>query len=124
MLKYSRIHAPFDGVITKRFADPGALIHNGGSSSTPLVRLSQNGRLRLVFPVSVSFVSLIMIGDPVEIRVQSSGNTFAGTISRFTRKVETATRTMEVEVDVPNSDLRFVPGMYASVALKLERRSH
>ena len=122
MLKYSRITAPFTGVITKRFTDPGALIHNSGSASTPLVRLSQNDRLRLVFPVSVSFVALIKTGDPVEIRVQSLRNKLAGVISRFTRKVETATRTMDVEVDVPNSDLGLIPGMYASVVLKLERR--
>ena len=122
MLKYSRIHAPFDGVITKRFTDPGALIHNGGSASTPLVRLSENNRLRLVFPVSVSFVSLIKIGDPAEIHIQASGKTFSGIVSRFTRKIETATRTMDVEVDVPNPDLVLIPGMYASVALKLEHR--
>jgi RND family efflux transporter MFP subunit len=122
MLKYCRITAPFDGVITKRFTDPGALIQNGGSASTALVRLSQNNRLRLVFPVSVSFVSLIKIGDPVEIRIESLRKTLAGTVSRSTRKIETATRTMDVEVDVPNPELVLIPGMYASVSLKLERR--
>jgi len=122
MLKYCRITAPFDGVITKRFTDPGALIHNGGSANTPLVRLSQNNRLRLVFPVSVSFVSFIKIGDPVEIRLQS--RVLSGTVSRSTRKIETATRTMDVEVDVPNPDLVLIPGMYASVALKLEQHQH
>jgi len=122
MLKYSRISAPFDGVITKRFTDPGALIHNSGAASTPLVRLSQNDRLRLVFPISVSFVSFVKMGDPVEIHIQSFEKPIAGTISRFTRKIETATRTMEVEVDVPNPDLTLIPGMYASVALKLEQR--
>ena len=122
MLKYSRISAPFDGVITRRYADPGALIHNGGSSSTPLVRLSQNDRLRLVFPVSVSMVSFVKIGDPAEIRVQSFAKPLSGTVSRFTRKIETATRTMDVELDVPNADLALIPGMYASVALKLEHR--
>jgi len=122
MVKYSRITAPFDGVITKRFADPGALIHGGGSSSSPLVRLSQNNHLRLVFPVSVSFVPLIKLGDPVEIKVQSLGKTFGGKISRFTRKIETATRTMEVEAEVSNADLVLIPGMYASVSLQLEHR--
>ncbi len=122
MLKYCRITAPFNGVITKRFSDPGALIQNSGSASTALVRLSQNDRLRLVFPVSVSFVALIKSGDPVEIRIPSVGKAFSGVISRFTRKVETATRTMDVEVDVPNPDLALIPGMYASVALRLEHR--
>jgi len=75
MLKYSRITAPFSGVITRRFTDPGALVQGGGSSSSPMLRLSQNDRLRLVFPVSDSFVPLIKRGDSLEIRVQSLGRT-------------------------------------------------
>jgi RND family efflux transporter MFP subunit len=125
MLKYSQITAPFSSVITKRYADPGALIQAGVSSSTqtlPLVRLSQNDRLRLVIPISVSYVSRINLGDPVEIRVASLDKPLIGTIARSTRKIETATRTMEVEVDVPNADLKLIPGMYASVALRLEHR--
>ena len=124
MMKYTVITAPFDGVITRRFTDPGALIHNGGSGATPLVRLSQNTRLRLVFPVSVPFVPQIKLGDPVEIRVQSLAKPLAGKISRFTRKIEMTTRTMEAEVDVPNPDLTLVPGMYASVIFRFERRPH
>jgi RND family efflux transporter MFP subunit len=125
MQKYSRIIAPFTGVITRRYADPGALIQAGISSSTqalPLVRLSQNDRLRLNIPVSVSYVSRIHLGDPVEIRVESCANALSGTIARSTRKVDTATRTMDVEVDVPNEGLKLIPGMYASVALRLDHR--
>ncbi len=125
MLKYSRIVAPFSGVITKRYADPGALIQAGVSSSTqalPLVRLSQNDKLRLDIPVSIAYVSRIKIGDPAEVHVESCNKTFAGTIARSTRKVDSATRTMEVEVDVPNADLTLIPGMYASVSLRPERR--
>jgi RND family efflux transporter MFP subunit len=125
MLKYSRVTAPFSGVITKRYADPGALIQAGTSSSTqtlPLVRLSQNDRLRLDIPVSVSYVSRIKTCEPVDIRVDSTEQLLTGTIARTTRKVETATRTMEVEVDVPNHDLKLIPGMYASAILRLDRR--
>jgi RND family efflux transporter MFP subunit len=124
MLKYSRITAPFSGVITKRYGNPGALVPAGISSSQalPLVRLSQNDRLRLAFPVSVSFVSKVKLGDSVEIRVDCLQKVLTGTVARSTRKVETATRTMEVEVDVANADLQLIPGMYASVALRLERR--
>jgi RND family efflux transporter MFP subunit len=127
MFKYSRITAPFAGVITRRYADPGALIQAGTSSSTqalPLVRLSQNDRLRLDIPVSVTYVSRIQRGDPVEIRVDSLKTKLTGTIARSTRKIETATRTMEVEVDVPNADLSLIPGMYASVVLRLEHRAN
>jgi len=125
MLKYSRIIAPFPGVITKRYADPGALIQAGVSSSTqamPLVRLSQNDRLRLDVPVSVSYVARINIGDPVEIRVEACNKSLTGTIARSTRKVDTATRTMDIEVDVPNDNLILIPGMYAAVSLRVEHR--
>ncbi len=125
MMKYSRIVAPFSGIITRRYADPGALIQAGISSSTqtlPLVRLSQNNRLRLDIPISVSYVSRIDLGGPVEIHVDSCAKSFSGKIARSTRKVDTATRTMDVEVDVPNEDLKLIPGMYASVAVRLDHR--
>lgn len=125
MQKYTHIVAPFAGVITRRYADPGALIQAGISSSTqalPLVRLSQNNRLRLDIPVSVSYVSRINIGDPVEIRVVSCAKSLTGTIARSTRKVDTTTRTMEVEVDVPNDDLKLIPGMYAAVSVRIDHR--
>ena len=126
MAAYTRITAPFAGVITKREADPGALIPGGtaNSQTMPLLQLSQNDRLRLTFPVSVSYVSRIRMGEPVQIRVQSIGKSLTGTISRFTRKVDTSTRTMDVEVDVPNPDLTLVPGMYASVSVELDRHEN
>ena len=125
MQDYCKITAPFAGVITKRYADEGALVQGGvtpSATAMPLVRLSQNDRLRLDFPVSVSYISRIKIGDPVEIRIQTMGRTIAGKISRFTRKVNTDTRTMEAEVDVPNADLSLTPGIYAVAVLKLEQR--
>ena len=126
MLSYTRITAPFDGVITKRYADPGMLIQAGISSDTqsmPLVRLSDNYRLRLDFPVSVTYVKDIQPGERVDVRVESlGGKTFAGTISRFSHRVNTNTRTMTAEIEVPNSRLELMPGMYATVVLKVERR--
>jgi RND family efflux transporter MFP subunit len=125
MRKYCRIIAPFSGVITRRYADPGALIQTGISSSTqalPIVRLSQSDRLRLDIPVSVSYVPRINIGDPVVIRIESCAKSLTGIIARSTRKVDTATRTMDVEVDVPNQDLKLIPGMYAAVTLRIEHR--
>ncbi|MDB6067773.1 MAG: Efflux transporter, family, subunit [Pedosphaera sp.] len=125
MLDYCKITAPFSGVITRRYADEGSLIQGGVSPSAtamPLVRLSQNDRLRLDFPVSVSYVSRIKIGDPVDIRIQALGKSISGKVCRFTRKVNTDTRTMEAEVDVPNPDLSLTPGIYAVAGLKLDRR--
>lgn len=123
---YTRITAPFDGIITRRYADPGALIQAGTSSDTqsrPLVRVSDNYLLRLDFPVSVEYVKDVTVGDSVGVRVESMGNKmFSGKITRFTSKVEEDTRTMTVEIEVPNPNLEIVPGMYASVTLKVERR--
>lgn len=122
MLRYSRISAPFDGVITKRFLDPGALVQGGTASTMALVRLSQIDHLRLDFPASVSFVSLIKEGTPVEIEVPSLNKRYQAVVSRFTRRIDFQTRTMEVEVEVPNSDLTLIPGMYASAMVKLDRK--
>ncbi|HEY3761457.1 MAG TPA: efflux RND transporter periplasmic adaptor subunit [Verrucomicrobiae bacterium] len=127
LIGYTRITAPFDGVITRRFADPGALIQAGTSSDTqslPLVRVSDNYRLRLDFPVDVDYVQDIHAGDPVQVQVSSLGNkTFTGDITRFTRDVDDKTRQMTTEIEVPNPDLELVPGMYAYVNLQVEKRS-
>jgi RND family efflux transporter MFP subunit len=124
---YTQITAPFDGVITHRYADPGALIQAGTASDTqarPLVRLSDNYRLRLDFPVSVEFVKDIQVGDPVEVKVESlGGKKFTGAISRFTREVNDETRKMNTEIEVANPNLELTPGMYATVVLKVERRA-
>jgi len=126
MLNYTQITAPFDGVVTHRYADPGTLIQSGTASDTqvmPLVRVSDNYRLRLDFPVSVDYVKDIQAGAPVEVRVDSlAGKTFTGTISRFARQVDDNTRTMITEIEVPNPNLELMPGMYAKVRLKVAQR--
>jgi len=126
LLAYTQITAPFDGVITHRYADPGSLIQSGTASDTqsmPLVCLADNYRLRLDFPVSVAYVKDIHLGDQVEVRVESlNGKPFTGTISRSAQKVDEDTRTMLTEIEVPNPKLELVPGMYATVVLKVERR--
>ena len=124
LLDYSRITAPFDGVVTHRYADTGSMIQAGTSSQTqtmPVVKLSQNNRLRLVIDVPESAVSGIHIGEPVQVRVDAVGRSFPGAIARFARKVNPDTRTMETEVDVDNPDLTLVPGMYASTTITLDQ---
>jgi RND family efflux transporter MFP subunit len=127
LVGYTNITAPFDGVVTWRYADPGALIQAGTSSdsqSLPLVRVSDNYLLRLDFPVSVEYVKDIRVGDVVEVRNESlGGKMFIGKITRFTDKVDEDTRTMMVEIQVPNPDLKMIPGMYATVVLKVEKHA-
>jgi len=125
---YTRITAPFGGVITKRYADPGALIQAGTASQTqamPLVRLSDNNLLRLDFPVSVDYVRGIKLDAPVSVQVDSLGNrSYEGKIARFSNKIDGSTRTMIVEMEVPNPTLELLPGMYANVTLKVDQRAN
>ncbi|MBI3666929.1 MAG: efflux RND transporter periplasmic adaptor subunit [Acidobacteria bacterium] len=124
-LDYSRITAPFPGIITKRYADTGAMIQAGTASQSqamPVVRLSEVDRLRLVLPVPESIVPRVRIGAPVEVKVPALERAFEGRVSRSSGKVELSTRTMETEVDVLNPQYVLMPGMYAYAALTLDRR--
>ena len=127
LFDYSRITAPFAGVISKRFADTGSMIQAGTASQTqamPVVRLSQIDRLRLVLQIPESVVPHIRIGEPVEVRVPTLNRTFTGTVSRFSDRVAPATRTMETEVDVFNPGFVLIPGMYAEAVLTLEKHDN
>ena len=123
MLDYTRVVAPFDGIVTKRFADNGAMIQAGTSSRSqamPLVRISQNQLLRLILPVPESAAGLVKPGRAVDLKIPSLGTTRPARVSRIADKVDTTTRTMHVEVDVPNSDGKLIPGMYAEVTINLK----
>ena len=127
MFDYSRITAPFAGVITQRFANLGTLLQAGTASSTqamPLVRLSEDDLFRLVIPVPESYVRYIRIGDPVQVHVASLNRNFPGKVTRFSVDVKEDTRTMHTEVDVPNQDRVLIPGVYAEATLTLEKKDH
>lgn len=126
LVAYTKITAPFDGVVTRRYTDPGAMIQAGtASQAMPLLRLSDNYRLRLDFPVSVDYVQDIRVGDPVQVSIDSlGGKTLVGKISRYTHKVDDTTRTMTAEMEVGNSNLELIPGMYATVVFKTEQRAN
>jgi RND family efflux transporter MFP subunit len=125
LMDYTRVTAPFTGVITKRYADTGSMIQAGTASQTqamPVVKLSENSLLRLILPVPESAVPTVHIGQQVEVRVPTLNRSFPGRVARFAEKVSVATRTMDTEVDVPNPSLILIPGMYAEVNLTLDRR--
>jgi len=122
---YSRIVAPFSGVVTARYADTGALIAAGTSSSTqsmPVVRLAEISKLRLVLPIPESVAAQIHLGDPVEARVQALNQDFVGKVSRFADSLDRQTRTMETQIDFDNRDGRLIPGMYAETRLSLREK--
>jgi RND family efflux transporter MFP subunit len=123
---YSKITAPFAGVVTQRFANLGTLVQAGTSSSTqamPLVRLSQDDLFRLVIPVPESYVRYLHIGDSVSVMVPSLNRTFPGKVARFSVDVKEDTRTMHTEVDVQNPNRVLIPGMYAEATITLEQKA-
>ncbi|QOY91345.1 efflux RND transporter periplasmic adaptor subunit [Paludibaculum fermentans] len=122
LMSYARVSAPFTGVVTKRFADNGSMIQAGTAShlqAMPIVRLSQNQLLRLVMPVPESAAGLMRRGATLDVRIPTLQRAFRGVIARTSDKVDSATRTMETEVDVPNPAGELIPGMFAEVDLTL-----
>jgi len=125
MYSYARITAPFSGVITKRYADTGAMLQAGTASHTqamPLVSLSQIDLLRLTIPIPESVVPQVRVGMAAQVDVPSLRKTYRGKVVRFADQVDFSTRTMLTEIDVPNPTFELVPGMYAYASLTLERR--
>lgn len=124
---YSKITAPFAGIVTERYANLGTLVQAGTGSSTqalPLVKLSEDDLFRLVIPVPESYVRYIRIGDPVNVHVPSLNRTFPGKVARFSVDVRSDTRTMHTEVDVPNPQRVLLPGLYADAELELDQAAN
>jgi RND family efflux transporter MFP subunit len=127
LFDYSKITAPFAGVVTQRYANKGTLLQAGTNSSTqamPLVKLSEDDLFRLVIPVPESDVRFVHLGDPVSVVIPSLNNrSFPGTVARFSEDVTEATRTMHTEVNVPNPQRVLIPGMYAQATITLEKKN-
>jgi RND family efflux transporter MFP subunit len=124
---YTHITAPFDGVITNRYEDTGALVAAGTSNSTqstPVVRLAQVSVLRLVLPIPESIAAQIRLGQPIKVRVQALNQDFVGKVSRFADALNQQTRTMETEVDFQNKDGRLLPGMYVEADVSHDQKKN
>jgi RND family efflux transporter MFP subunit len=121
---YARITAPYDGIVTWRFSDTGALVQAGTSNTNglPVVTIAQVDVLRLRIPVPESIAAKVKICDSADVHVQATGEHFTGKVARFTDSLDTSTRTMQVEIDVPNSNYHLQPGMYADVTLSANSR--
>ncbi len=121
---YAHITAPFEGVVTKRYADTGALIQAGTASDTqslPVVRLEEWSKLRLLVPVPESAVPRVHLGSVVKVRVPVLDRSFQGKVARFADSLDQQTRTMNTEIDVENHDGTLVGGMYAETDLTLKQ---
>jgi multidrug efflux pump subunit AcrA (membrane-fusion protein) len=133
MQGYEIVRAPFDGIVVARLVDPGTLIpaatapvsatpsavfFSSSSTSTPIVSLSSQTPLRVYAFVPQSISSFIKDGDPASVTViDYPGRTYTGTITRHPQALDQTTRTMQVEVDLPNQDRSLAPGMYANMKM-------
>jgi membrane fusion protein (multidrug efflux system) len=119
--QYLTLKAPFDGIITERNVHPGALV-GPGTGSTPLLRLHQVSRLRLVVAVPEALVGAMVKGARVPFTVPAyPGETFYGVANLVAHDLDEKTRTMPVELDVKNPDLRLSAGMYPEVQWPVRR---
>ena len=119
LVSFLTVRAPFDGVITVRNIDTGALVNEG---STLLFRIAQTGRLRTYLNAPQGDAPAVRIGQQASLTIPDlSGRTFHGVVTRTASALDPATRTLLVEVQVDNQDGRLLPGMYAQVELAVPR---
>jgi len=114
---YSKIYAPFDGVITARLVDEGALV---GAGDTPLFHVSDIDRLRLVMQLPENSVPDVAVGRGAHVAVAALDAAWDLPVSRISHQLAEATRTMHVEIDFDNAQRRVAPGMYATVDMPLK----
>ncbi len=121
--QYLTVTAPFEGTIIERNVHPGALVGpQGGTNQLPMLRLEQVNKLRLTVPVPESLAGAIVVGIPATFTVRAfPGVKFSGVTARVAHSVDTATRSMPVELDVDNADARLAPGMFADVLWPVKR---
>jgi membrane fusion protein, multidrug efflux system len=116
---FARVTAPFDGVITARKVDRGTLVSSGSSA---LYELSSVDPLRVIVDVPQSLALGIKPGIAGTLQVRElPGRTFPAQVARSAGTLDATSRTLRVELDVPNPERAILPGMYAEVTLKLER---
>jgi RND family efflux transporter MFP subunit len=121
---YLKVAAPFDGVVTERNIHPGAFVGpaSGPGAATPMVRLVEDTRLRLVVPVPEAYTAGVTTGTQIPFSVAAyPGQTFSGTVARIAHAVDVNTRTMAIELDVANKDGRLAPGTFCQVQWPVRR---
>ncbi|HJV48637.1 MAG TPA: efflux RND transporter periplasmic adaptor subunit [Geothrix sp.] len=123
---YQVVKAPFTGVVTQRFADPGALVQNGGTTSTaqPLVTLAQVDRLRVTLYLDAAVAPLVKVGTVIEVRPSERPELVREVkLSRVAGALDPKTRTLLVEADLDNRDGAFLAGGFVQVGLKVKASS-
>ena len=124
MQGFKNVTAPFAGVITARNYDVGALMSSSSTTTTKeLFQLDQTNPLRVFVKVPQSHAAGIQQGQPAELLVRNyPGRAFAGSITRSAGSIDSATRTLRVEIDVTNADNLLFAGMYGQVRLRANQQ--
>jgi RND family efflux transporter MFP subunit len=120
LVEYTKITAPFDGIITRRLINPGDLVQAATASRpiAPLFTCQQIDVVRVFADVPEANAVAIRAGWPAEIRLYGPvGRTLRGSVTRVAGALDATSRTMRVEIDLPNPDETLMPGMYAQVTL-------
>jgi RND family efflux transporter MFP subunit len=128
LLAFAKVSAPFAGIVTARFADPGAFIPAATAASTPasaaLVTISDFQTVRASVAMPELEASRVKVGQPVRVSLEGvTGNAFEAKVSRLAYVLDDATKTMLVEADLPNPGLAFRPGMYAMIKVGVEKHA-
>jgi RND family efflux transporter MFP subunit len=117
---YEKVYAPFDGIITARSTDLGALIDAGANAPKELFHIAAISKLRVYVAVPEVYSGAAVTGAPADLTLDEyPGQTFHGTLVRNSNAIDIASRTLLVEVDVENGRGTLMPGAYAQVHLKL-----
>jgi membrane fusion protein, multidrug efflux system len=122
LLEYGKLKAPFDGVITERFVDPGALVQDATSDNvSPVVTLMHTDTVRVFIDVPEPDVPFVEKGDKATLEVGAlPGRNFTASVTRFSSALNPGTRTMRTEIDILNPDQLLRPGMFGNITLNLE----
>jgi membrane fusion protein, multidrug efflux system len=124
LLGYATIAAPFAGVITQRYVDPGALIQAGNAGSA-IVSLMDFSTVRLQVAVPEIEAAKVAVGQPVQVTTDNlPGRHFDGQVTRFSYALDPTNRTMLAEAILQNRDLALRPGMLVTVSLGIEHKDH
>jgi len=127
LLGYTKIVAPFSGIVSRRSVDPGAFIPAATSgsvaTSAALLTLIDIRSVRIEIPVPEPEVPRVRVGLPVQVTVDEiPGRVFTGAVTRFAYALDEASKTMLAEAEIPNPTEELRPGMYARVRVGIERK--
>ena len=122
LLSYATLRAPFDGVITERHLDTGHLVQPNAASGKPLFVVVRADTVRVFLDVPEADAGFVATNSPAKIKVPSLSKSFEGKVTRTAWTLQTSSRTLRTEIDVPNPNGQLRPGMYATAEIEVARR--